>query len=123
MFLVASMSLLDQGRETVVIYQEIVTTDADGNVVTKAGPVGVSTIACIQEAAQSGTSARRSEQDEEGYTTEKVLRMRLPRSFPFIIGAQAQVEWNGIKYAVMGDAKKYNGSDVTAHVDYTLRRT
>ena len=117
------MTLLDQGREVVTVYQEVVTTDVDGNVLTKAGDVGVTTRACVQEAAQSGTSARRAEQDEEGYTTEKVLRLRLPRSFPFVLGAQAQVEWNDIRYAVMGDAKVYNGSDRTAHKDYTLRRT
>jgi hypothetical protein len=118
------MSLLDKpGRENVIVYQEIVTTDADGNVVTKVGTVGTPTTATIQEAAQSGTSARRAEQDEEGYTTEKVLRIRFPRSFTMILGAQAQVEWEGVRYAVMGDVKRFNGSDRTKHNDYTLRRT
>jgi len=116
------MSLLDTGRETVTIYQEIETTDADGNTITKAGPTGVETIAAVQLAAQSGTSARRAEQDNEGFESEQVYRLRLPRSFPFLIGAQAKVEWRGVMWSVIGKPRLYNGSNNTAHVDYIIRR-
>jgi len=116
------MSLLDTGRETVIIFQEIETTDSDGNTITKAGPVGVETIAAVQLAAQSGTSARRAEQDNEGFESEQVYRLRLPRSFPFLIGAQAQVEWLGVRWSIIGKPRRYNGSNNTAHTDYIIRR-
>lgn len=117
------MSLLDTGRETVVIFQEIETTDADGNTITKAGPTGVETVATVQLLAQSGTSARRAEQDNEGFESEQAYRMRLPRSFPFEIGAQAQIEWLGVRWSINGKPRRYNGSDRTAHTDYIIRRT
>lgn len=116
------MSLLDTGRETVTIYQEIETTDSDGNTITKAGPVGVETIAAVQLAAQSGTSARRAEQDNEGFESEQVYRLRLPRSFTMVIGAQAQVEWLGVRWSIIGKPRRYNGSNNTAHTDYIIRR-
>jgi hypothetical protein len=116
------MSLLDTGREIVTIYQEIETTDSDGNTITKAGPTGVETIAAVQLAAQSGTSARRAEQDNEGFESEQVYRLRLPRSFTMVIGAQAQVEWLGVRWSIIGKPRRYNGSNTTAHTDYIIRR-
>ncbi|MEO6084433.1 MAG: hypothetical protein ABIQ18_15140 [Umezawaea sp.] len=117
------MSLLDRGREVVTVYQEIVTTDRDGNTITKAGTHGVTTRASVQILAQSGTSSRRSEQDNEGFETESVYRLRLPRDFPFILGAQAKVDWQGKTWSVIGDARQFNGSPRTAHSDYIIRRT
>lgn len=117
------MSLLDKGRETVVIYQEVNETDRDGNIIKGVTPVGVTTIATIQPAIQSGTSQRRAEQTNEGYETEDTYRMRLPRSFPFILEAQAQVEWLGKRWHVVGKVHRYNGSNRTAHVDYVIRRS
>ena len=117
------MSLLDRGREIVTVYPEIEWTDPDGNVMTRPAEVGITTQAAIQLQAQSGTSARRSEQDNEGFETETVYRLRLPRSFPIVLGAQSAVEWNGARYSVIGDAHYYNGSLRTRHRDYTIRRT
>lgn len=117
------MSLLDVGREVVVIYQEIETTDADGNTITKAGPTGVETIATVQLLAQSGTSSRRAEQDNEGFESEQVYRLRLPRSWTVEIGAQSQVEWLGVRWSILGKPRRYNGSNRTAHTDYIIRRT
>lgn len=116
------MSLLDTGRETVIIFQEIETTDADGNTITRAGPTGVETIAAVQLAAQSGTSARRAEQDNEGFESEQVYRLRLPRSWTEDIGTQAQVEWRGVRWSIIGKPRRYNGSNRTAHTDYIIRR-
>lgn len=116
------MSLLDRGRETVVVYQEVDTTDRDGNIIKGVSSVGVSTIATIQPAIQSGTSQRRAEQTNEGYETEDSYRMRLPRSFPFILEAEAQVQWRGKRWHVVGKVRRYNGSSRTAHVDYVIRR-
>jgi hypothetical protein len=117
------MSLLDKGRETVVIYQEVDEVDRDGNIIKGVNPVGVTTIATIQPMIQSGTSQRRAEQTNEGYETEDMYRMRLPRSFPFILGAQAQVDWLGMRWHVVGKVRRYNGSNRTAHVDYVIRRS
>jgi hypothetical protein len=117
------MSLLDRGNEDIIVYPEILTRDSDGNFITKASDEGIPTKAMIQLRAQSGTSARRSEQDNEGYETESVYRMRLPRSFPGPLGAQAMVEWRGERWSVIGDAQVFNGSARTRHLDYTIRRT
>lgn len=118
------MSLLDRGRETVLIYMEEVVEDADGNIRSRPSktPIEVKNVT-LQPVGQSGTSARRAEQDNEGYETEQVFRMRLPRSFTQIIPAQSRVVWNGKRYAVFGDAKTYNGSQNTRHIDYSLRRS
>jgi len=116
------MSLLDKGIEDIVIFHEIVEVDEDGNTKTKAASVGQPAKAVIQVAAASGTSGRRAEQDNEGYESEANYRLRLPRTFPTILGAQAQIEWRGQRWSLVGDAKVYNGSPRTAHVDYTIRR-
>lgn len=118
------MSLLDRGRETVTVYQEETYTSPDGNPSVRAGSVGVTTAnAVVQLLAQSGTSQRRSEQDNEGFETEEMYRMRLPRSFPFVIGAAARVVWRGLEWSVIGKARRYNSSPRTAHFDYVIRRT
>jgi hypothetical protein len=43
-------------------------------------------------------------------------------NYPGILGAQSQIEWNGKLYSIVGDAKIYNGSRRTAHVDYVMVR-
>lgn len=117
------MSLLDRGRERVTIFPEVEFTDPDGNLMTGPAAVGIPTRATVQLKAQSGTSSRRADLDEEGFQTEKVYRMRLPRSWTSIIGAQAQVEWRGVRWVIFGDHDYFNGSSRTAHVEYTLRRS
>jgi hypothetical protein len=79
--------------------------------------------AAVQLMAQSGTSSRRSEQDNEGLETEEVYRLRLPRSYSGpVIGAHGRVEWRGLSWSVIGKERRYNGSPRTGHIDYTLRR-
>lgn len=115
-------NLLDRGKEPVVVFLEEVTFDADGNTWTRASADGIETIATIQVAAASGTSSRRSEQDNEGYESEENWRIRFPRSFPYILGAQSKVRWRGLTFSIVGDARRYNGSPRTAHIEYTIRR-
>lgn len=118
------MSLLDKGRETVTVYPEKTTTDRDGNTITEPDmSAGVTWRATIQPEAQSGTSARRAEMDAEGFQTESVYTLRLPRDFPFVLNAQSRVDWNGQYWAVIGDPKVYNGSPRTARYEYTIRRS
>src|SRR5690606_21415106 len=117
------MSILDHGNELVRIYPEIETTDEDGNIITKPSDTAIEVKVLLQVQPASGTSARRAEQDNEGFESEMNYRMRMPRSFKQILGAQSRVEWKGQYWAINGDAQIYNGSRRTAHVDYTIRRT
>jgi hypothetical protein len=116
------MSLLDRATEDVIVYPEEVVTDIDGNTRTRPSQTGIPAKARIQVQGQSGTSARRQEQDNEGYESEKVYRIRFPRSFPYTLGAQSVIEWRGKRWAVFGDVNYYTNSPRTAHVDYTMKR-
>lgn len=118
------MSLLDRGRETVTVYPEEVYTDPDGNVLRRPSATGITVPnAVVQLLAQSGTSSRRAEQDNEGLETEEVYRLRLPRSYTGpVIGAHGRVVWRGLTWAVIGKERRYNGSSRTGHIDYTIRR-
>ncbi|QLF84895.1 head-to-tail stopper [Gordonia phage Epsocamisio] len=121
------MGLLDTKAryEPVTVFPQIMVIDDDGNKFTKPSATGIEAIARFQVANQSGTSARRAEQDNEGFESEKVYRMRFPRSFTKeqgIIGAQSKIVWRGQTWAVFGDATVYNGSEATARVDYTVKR-
>lgn len=116
------MSLLDKGNEQIVVFPEEVVVDVDGNTRTRPAKVGIPVCARIQPVGQSGTSARRAEQDNEGFETEKIYSLRLPRSIQCRMGAQAQIEWRGQRWAVHGDVTVYNSSPRTAHHTYTIRR-
>ncbi|QLF84583.1 head-to-tail stopper [Mycobacterium phage Gail] len=121
------MSLLDTGAryQPCIVYPEVLVIDGDGNKRTKPSKTGIPAIARFQVANQSGTSARRAEQDNEGYETEKVYRMRFPRSFTKehgVLGAQSEIEWKGKRWALFGDATEYDSSPSLARVDYTIKR-
>lgn len=117
------MSLLDRGNTDVILYPEEVVKDRDGNTRTRASKVGIPLRVWIAPVGASGTSARRSEQDNEGYETEKHRRMRVRRQDDHIhIGAQSQVEIDGQIWSVFGDVTEYLGSPRTYHKDYMLRR-
>lgn len=116
------MSLLDRGNVDVVVYLEETTVDEDGNTRTRASSTGIPARVRVQVQGQSGTSARRSEQDNEGFETERVYSLRFPRSWPHVLGAQAQIEWDGERWAVFGDAYRYTNSPATAHLIYTIKR-
>lgn len=117
------MSLLDRGNTTVLLFPEEVTISPDGNVQTRAAKEPIKIPVWLAPVGQSGTSARRAEQDIEGFETEKVMRMRVPRSHEHIeIGAQSKIVWEGQTWSVFGDVTEYMGSPRTAHRDYMLRR-
>lgn len=118
------MSLLDRTNETVTIYPEVDTIDSDGNTITKPSATGVVQAVWIYPAAQSGTSSRRSEQDNEGFETEEVYKLRLPRSYAGTpLGPQSRVDWNGEYWAVIGFPIRQNGGSRTRHSVYTIRRS
>lgn len=118
------MSLLDRGRETVTVYPEEVYTDPDGNILRRPQATGITVSnATVQLLAQSGTSQRRAEQDNEGIETEEMYRLRLPRSYAGpILGASGRVVWRGLSWEVIGKERRYNGSSRTSHIDYLIRR-
>jgi hypothetical protein len=120
------VSLLDRAKEDILIFHEEEYTSSDGNLMLRASAVGVPAKAEIQAARQSGTSARRAEQDNEGYETEEVYRLRFTRQYnkdnpP--LGIAAQIEWRGVRWSVIGQPTHYMGSRRTAHIDYQIRRT
>ncbi|WP_104183323.1 hypothetical protein [Mycobacterium avium] len=128
------MSLLDggQGFEPCTVYPEEVTTDDDGNTLTRPAKTGISTKARFQIQGQSGTSSRRAEQQEEGFETERVYTVRFTRKFireHGVPGAQAQIGWGvddegrEARWSIFGDAQRYNSSRRTRHVVYTIRRS
>lgn len=117
------MSLLDRGQEDIIIYRQIVTTDEDGNIRTKPSTVGTPTKARLQVLGQSGTSSRRQEQDNEGFESERVYTMRLPRSWAYgEVGPQSEILWRGERWAMFGTANRYTNSPATAHLTYTIKR-
>lgn len=117
------MSLLDKGTQTVWVYPEESVEDMDGNTRTRPSATGIKIEGVrVQVQGQSGTSARRGEQDNEGYETEKVYRIRFPRSVTQIFGAQSEVEWRGVRWALFGDANYYTGSRNTRHQTYSMKR-
>jgi hypothetical protein len=110
------MSLLNRGTETVTVFQEVQTpeTDSDGNTFTRPARLGTLVRAVVQPISST-------ENADGGFNTESRYRLRLI-NYPSILGAQSQIEWNGKRYSVVGDAMIYNGTRRTAHIDYMIER-
>jgi hypothetical protein len=118
------MSLLDRGNTSVLLYPEESWVDPDGNPMRRPSPNPVPARVRLQPAAQSGTSARRAEQDNEGFETEGVYTMRIPdTSYAGVLGPQSRVGWNGEYWALLGDPFLYEGSRRTRHRIYTIRKS
>ncbi|AYD86945.1 head-to-tail stopper [Mycobacterium phage Roary] len=119
------MSLLDDGDhyEDVILHLEEMVEDKWGNKRTQPQEVGVPARARFQVQGQSGTSSRRQEQDNEGFSTEKVYMVRFARSSPKPNGAQCYITWQGEKWGIFGDVNRYNSSRRTRHTTYTIRRS
>tara|TARA_B100001105_G_C22323028_1_gene413409 strand:+ start:682 stop:1035 length:354 start_codon:yes stop_codon:yes gene_type:complete len=116
------MSLLDSGNVDILVFLEETATDVDGNLITRPSTTGTPAKVRMDFQVQTGTSARRAEQDNEGYETEQAYVIRFPRSWTTVIGAQSQVEWNGNRWSIQGDRAIYNRSHRTAHEEYKIKR-
>lgn len=119
------MSLLDKAQQDIVVFQAEDFEDDLGNTLMRPSAVGYEAKAEIQPARQSGTSARRAEQDNEGYETEETYRLRFSRDHDAThdrLKPGAQVEWEGKRWTVVGYPTVYMGSRRTAHIDYQIRR-
>lgn len=130
------MSLLDRGEcyHPCKVYPEVARLDADGNTVTKASPTPIddNVVARFQIQGQSGTSSRLAEQQDEGFTGERVYTVRFPNWFTDKygeLGAQAVIEWGvdsqgrPARWQIFGDVQRFGGSRRTRHVGYTIKRT
>lgn len=109
------MSILFRGNQVVTVFPEEVVTDIDGNIRTRASSIGVVCRAVIQPVKVSEDSAT-------GFESSELLRLRLVGWTGAELGAQAKVEWDGRKYSISGEPKRFNSSARTAHTDYTLTR-
>lgn len=126
--------LLDDGAnyEPCTVFPEETALDEDANTITRASATGISTVpgfgpvvGRFQPASMSGTSARRAEQDNEGFESEQMYTLRFPRKLDALLGelgAQTEIEWRGKRWTLFGDPYYYNGSKRTAHTAYLLRR-
>lgn len=106
-----------RGRtEIVKVFQEIQTpeTDSDGNTFTRPARVRTLVRAVVQPISST-------ENADGGFNTESRYRLRLI-NYPNVLGAQSQIEWNGKRYSIFGEAQVYNSSRRTAHLTYTIRR-
>ncbi|CAN5579662.1 hypothetical protein BH09ACT8_BH09ACT8_27250 [soil metagenome] len=114
------MSLLNRGTETVKVYQEtqVPDIDSDGNEITRASLVPYEARAVVQPITAVGAN---TENMDGGFNTTAKYRLRLI-NYPVILGAQSQIEWNGKRYSILGDAIIHNGSPRTRHVVYTMVR-
>lgn len=120
------MTLLDKAQQTITVFQAEDFEDDLGNILTRPAAVGYEAVAEIQPARQSGTSARRAEQDNEGYETEETYRLRFTRqhdrTYPALLPG-AQIEWKGMRWNLVGYPTFYMGSRRTSHIDYQIRRS
>lgn len=118
------MSLLGGGSRYVpiTVYPQELVTDIDGNPRTRPSVTGIATTARFQPLSQSGTSARISEQDVEGFESEEGYTMRFPSSFTTALGPQSEIEWNGKRWAIFGFPEEYNSSRRTAHQIFQVKR-
>lgn len=114
------MSLLRRGQEVLKLFPEILTTDSDGNTITRASSVGV----VVRGSVQPINSTENA--DGGGFNTETRYRVRLVGGWPIDpekVGAQAKVEWRDRMYSVEGDPLVYSGSSRTAHTTFTMTRS
>jgi hypothetical protein len=122
------MSLLDRAKQDIIVFPEEEFEDRDGNIILRPSAAGISAKAELQPARQSGTSARRAEQDNEGYETEEVYRLRFARKVSIELaavlplGQASEIEWLGTRWNLVGNVTRYMGSRRTAHHDYQIRR-
>lgn len=116
------MSLLNKGTTVVRVFPEEVIVDEDGNKITRPSKHGVDCQAVIQPVNSSIQPPGSGEKQDEGFETTELYRMRLVGWKRGVLGAQSQVEWEGRRYAVQGEPKRFISSRRTAHVDFTLMR-
>ncbi len=116
------MSLLNRPNADVLVYPEVVTTDEDGNTITRPADAGIPCKARIQVAGQP------TEEQDEGFRASERLNIRLIGWTGGELGSQAAISWGTDDlgrpkmYVVDGGPMRYAGSPRTAHTEYIIRR-
>lgn len=108
------MSLLNRGNTTVTVYPEQAVKTRDGNTLLKPSEVGTEVAAVVQPLTST-------ESQDIGDRTDQRYRMRLV-GYAGVLGAASEVEWDGKRWTLDGDARVFNGSPRTRHVEYVIRR-
>jgi hypothetical protein len=118
------VSLLDAGAnyDDCTLYPEELVTDIAGNPRTRPSTTGVPVKARFQPISYNSAGSNVQESDAVGFQTQMVYEVRFPRGTPQV-GAQAEIEWRGVRYAMTGDANHYNNSPLTAHDIYFVTRS
>jgi hypothetical protein len=98
------------------VFPEESVTDAHGNLRTRASSTGVVCTAVVQPIAAP------TEDQSIGFETRSKYRLRLV-GYQSMLGAQAQVEWQGERYSIDEEPGQYNGSRRTRHLDYVIARS
>jgi hypothetical protein len=118
------VSLLSKGNATVTIQPPVYVADEDGNLMPTYNPADEFTAwVRLQPSAQSGTSARRAEQDNEGFESEELYSLRFVRGQEDTLDPMTKVIWDGKTWHIFGYPKRYNGSLRTKRLEYLIRRT
>lgn len=117
------MSLLDRATTTVTVFPQEAVYDEDGNVRTRPSKNGIVCGAVIQPANSSIQPPGAGEHQSIGYESSELLRMRLVGWTHGELGDCSQIEWQGRRYAIQGEVKRYFTSRMTNHSDYTLLRS
>src|SRR5690606_41287572 len=90
------------GNADILVFLATMEPDADGNLRPRLATEGVPARARIQPTSQSGTSARRAEQDNEGYESEEMYSLRFARGHEVAMDQHSVVEWDGDRWHVFG---------------------
>jgi hypothetical protein len=117
------VSLLEGGAlyEDCTLFPEESVTDLAGNPRTRPSATGVPIKARFQPVSYNSAGAGVQESESVGFQTQMVYAVRFPNGTPQI-GAQAEIEWRGCRYAMTGDANHYNSSPRTSHDIYFVER-
>lgn len=109
--MVAAVSLLDDGNETITVYPQERTTDDRGNEVWRPSATPVYVRCRVQPVSADELAVAGQATD----TTYRVIARDAP------LGPWARVEWVGRTWDVVGEPQRYNGSTATRHVDALIR--
>ncbi len=107
---------MNRGNDVVTVFPEVTRFDEDGNLLTGPSAVGTVCRAVIQPLSFP------AETQDMAYTTEERLRLRLIGWEGDELGAQSAVTWEGRRYAIDGEPRRYRGSRRTSRTEYVLVR-
>lgn len=106
------MSLLDDPIDTVLLYREVATTDADGNPMRGASSATVR----VRGRVQPLNATENAAMGQEVNTVYRFICKTFPKG-----GAFAQAQWQGRRWDILGEPLRHEGSPTTRHVTVYLK--